>query len=140
MFEKKCTQCKRWLPTTGFHGAGYRGGRKVLRGDCKECESIATTKRHIGRPSTYAGMTKQRRARLMIRRNIKIGKLQRGICSICGVKDAQAHHPDYDKPLEIQWLCKPCHFKLHYPFPSNMRRLEDLKTKPHALRELGERT
>lgn len=31
-------------------------------------------------------------------------------CELCGrTKVLERHHPDYDKPLEIQWLCKKCH-------------------------------
>jgi predicted DNA-binding protein YlxM (UPF0122 family) len=42
-------------------------------------------------------------------------------CQRCGdggiFKDGrtkiQAHHPDYGKPLEVMWLCQPCHHKWH---------------------------
>jgi len=42
-------------------------------------------------------------------------------CSSCGVsyrfKDGrraiQAHHPDYNKPLEVIWLCQKCHHEWH---------------------------
>lgn len=31
-------------------------------------------------------------------------------CSVCGwVGAIQGHHPDYDKPLEVVWVCGPCH-------------------------------
>ena len=33
-------------------------------------------------------------------------------CKICGDK-AEAHHEDYDKPLEVQWLCKVHHREAH---------------------------
>jgi len=35
-------------------------------------------------------------------------------CSRCGkLGRPQAHHPDYKKPLEIIWLCYPCHRVVH---------------------------
>jgi hypothetical protein len=23
------------------------------------------------------------------------------------------HHPDYDKPLEVVWVCRSCHLDIH---------------------------
>ena len=43
------------------------------------------------------------------------GKYVRGKCEVCGIKNAEAHHDDYAKPLEIKWLCKG-HHKLHHVF------------------------
>lgn len=27
------------------------------------------------------------------------------------------HHADYDKPLEVTWLCRPCHLAVHGVVP-----------------------
>lgn len=33
-------------------------------------------------------------------------------CVKCGlVCKPEAHHPDYDKPLEVVWLCRVCHLE-----------------------------
>jgi len=42
---------------------------------------------------------------------VRHGKLIRpDHCVLCGQKcRPQAHHDDYSKPLEVIWLCSPCH-------------------------------
>ena len=40
------------------------------------------------------------------------GKIERKGCRICG-EFAEMHHPDYAKPLEVDWLCHPCHMETH---------------------------
>jgi hypothetical protein len=54
----------------------------------------------------------QQRAYAAVRRAIKRGILTRQPCMWCGAK-AEAHHQDYDHPLEVMWLCHSCHFLLH---------------------------
>lgn len=44
------------------------------------------------------------------------GKLQPMACLECGAEKAQKHHPDYDFPLMVEWLCKTCHVKHHHGF------------------------
>lgn len=56
------------------------------------------------------------RAQSVLARAVRTGKLlvpKR--CSACRTKGAalQAHHADYDKPLDVQWLCVKCHATTH---------------------------
>lgn len=44
---------------------------------------------------------------------LRLGRLVRRPCEVCGLLDSQMHHDDYSKPLEVRWLCRPCHLKLH---------------------------
>jgi ribosomal protein S27AE len=46
---------------------------------------------------------------------LKSGKIQRpDTCPACGKKGwIAAHHEDYSKPLDIHWLCGPCHKAIH---------------------------
>lgn len=65
----------------------------------------------------YIEFRKKQNIRHRTRYAISIGKLIKGLCESCGTdKDIQAHHEDYDKPLEINWLCKPCHMTHHNIF------------------------
>lgn len=34
-------------------------------------------------------------------------------CAECGEAETEAHHENYNRPLEVQWLCRSCHTKLH---------------------------
>lgn len=36
------------------------------------------------------------------------GKLVPQPCETCGSPTAKKHHDDFDKPLEIRWLCEGC--------------------------------
>jgi len=45
---------------------------------------------------------------------IKSGKLIKGPCYICGsTKRINCHHPDYNKPLDVIFLCPIHHSRLH---------------------------
>ncbi|RUU86112.1 hypothetical protein EOB59_29975 [Mesorhizobium sp. M7A.F.Ca.MR.176.00.0.0] len=34
-------------------------------------------------------------------------------CRVCGALDAEAHHPDYDRPMDVDWLCRLHHRREH---------------------------
>ena len=58
-----------------------------------------------------------------VRKAVDRGDLVRMPCRFCGKEKAQAHHPDYTKPLLVVWLCSGCHQKLH--------AIEQMKESPH---------
>lgn len=51
--------------------------------------------------------------RSMTKYYIKTGKLYKGLCEICGSSNVEAHHDDYDKPLQVRWLCRKHHLEHH---------------------------
>lgn len=53
------------------------------------------------------------RARNIVSRAIHDGKLLRQPCCICGDSKTDAHHDDYNKPLDVRWMCRRCHIKWH---------------------------
>ena len=52
------------------------------------------------------------RAHKLVRRAIDRGELFRQPC-LCGNPKSEAHHEDYSKPLEVEWLCRKCHHDRH---------------------------
>lgn len=52
------------------------------------------------------------RAQSMVQHALRSGKLKKQPCWVCGEK-AVAHHPDYDRPLDVVWLCQPHHKQTH---------------------------
>lgn len=43
----------------------------------------------------------------------KRGHLVPEPCFGCGSEEVEMHHHDYSKPLDVEWLCRPCHMELH---------------------------
>jgi hypothetical protein len=43
---------------------------------------------------------------------VKKGALAKRPCEVCG-SVAEAHHDDYNKPLEVRWLCRVHHVQAH---------------------------
>lgn len=41
------------------------------------------------------------------------GKLVPKPCQMCGCADVEMHHPDHELPLQVAWLCRPCHLDWH---------------------------
>jgi hypothetical protein len=45
------------------------------------------------------------KARRKLQKYVFLGKIHRCPCSICGKPNAQAHHDDYSRPLDVKWFC-----------------------------------
>lgn len=56
------------------------------------------------------------KARAKVRYAVKTGKIIKPTkCEQCSKEEKlQAHHHDYGKPLDVNWLCVVCHTKEHH--------------------------
>lgn len=64
----------------------------------------------IGYQATYRAKNPEKyRARTAVHNALRDGRLVRQPCAVCGSQRVQAHHKDYLKPLDVEWLC----FKHH---------------------------
>lgn len=59
-----------------------------------------------------ANYPNRKKAQAKLRRAVLSGVVKPMPCWICGAK-AEAHHPDYDRPIDVVWLCPPHHSQTH---------------------------
>ena len=52
-------------------------------------------------------------AKNIVRSYILTGRLVKLPCEVCGKNPADAHHDDYQKPLDVRWLCRKHHKAWH---------------------------
>lgn len=55
----------------------------------------------------------RQKATQKVRNALLSNKLKKGICIKCGNPNTEAHHEDYNKPLDVIWLCERCHIEHH---------------------------
>ena len=56
----------------------------------------------------------RRAAHTAVGNALRCGRLSKHPCTFCGATDnIEAHHHDYSLPLDVTWLCTPCHRKFH---------------------------
>jgi hypothetical protein len=90
------------------------------------------------------GPAADKRAYNLVETAIERGVLTPQPCEVCGAngefadgrRAVQAHHDDYNRPLDVRWLCQPCHHEWHTTstpigkevMPSESSRTIDLVT------------
>ncbi len=105
-------------PIAAFLGITRQGLWDVLRRRIK----LRPQKRAGKDNHFYRGTKSDGKAHNLLEYALKTGIVQRkDACEECGdsgtFKDGRAkvhaHHDDYSKPLEVRWLCQPCHHEWH---------------------------
>lgn len=107
----ECRKCKQ----RAIQRAYYRANAEKVRERSRQ-----SRERNIERARAYDRARgfrvydeRKQAARLAITHAIETGRLLRLPCEVCGEPRSDAHHDDYDKPLDVRWLCRPHHMELH---------------------------
>lgn len=67
--------------------------------------------------------TPKRKAHIEVGNALRSGKLIRQPCERCGAEEnIHAHHEDYSRPLDVNWLCVPCHAQRHREINEERRK------------------
>jgi len=97
----------------GWHITNYAKYRAIRTADDRrEYHKQYWHKRKNKLPKGYLE-DKNAKAHNAVATAINNGKLIPQNCEICGKGKVEAHHDDYNKPLEVRWLCKSHHKLLH---------------------------
>jgi ribosomal protein S27AE len=134
--SKECFKCKTIKPLEDFYKHSQMADGHVNK--CKECNKNDVTShrnKNIEKVRAYdrernkiperikanvevnrawrAEDSRRVVAHSAVSKAIREGRLDRNPCVRCGEAKSVAHHEDYDKPLEVMWLCQPCHKQRH---------------------------
>jgi hypothetical protein len=129
---KKCFKCNEVKPLTEFYPHPKMADGHLNK--CKTCTKNDVKHRYdrldgvheyeherAQRPERRAnrveyGRTHRKlypekaRARTAVSNGLRDGKITKGPCVHCGTTEkVQAHHHDYSKPLDVEWVCFKCH-------------------------------
>lgn len=108
-FEKKhgiitreCSKCRGDL--------GHRYGKQRY---CKKCHAESMRKNRPRHSELPEEQRKKANVRSYANQYLKRGLIKRQPCEYCASDFAQMHHDNYDKPLDVRWLCRYHHLELH---------------------------
>lgn len=132
---KICFKCHKAKERTEFYGHPQMGDG--LLGKCKECTKADALATRLAKIEHYRSYDRARAsephrraqakrigelwrkrhparkyAHTQLRRAILAGLVVKEPCRLCGDK-AEAHHPNYDSPLDVVWLCPAHHKQAH---------------------------
>lgn len=74
---------------------------------------IDATRKKDAMARYFRGHPNRKKAHSAVSNAIRDGRIQRLPCAVCSSKTTEAHHDDYDKPLDVLWLCKKHHMERH---------------------------
>jgi hypothetical protein len=117
---RMCIDCGETKPLEEFQrNAPSAGGRLRFCRDCASIRAAASRARFSEDRRAYDRRRGFRHpgslklaARNAIAHGLRAGTIERRPCEVC-CSEAEAHHPDYTRPLDVVWLCKTHHARAH---------------------------
>lgn len=107
----KCKVCAKKDVQEHRHGKGRERVLAYDRERAKQPHRIEAAKKIYAR--WKSNNPKRRAAQIAVGNAVRDGKLIPLPCFVCGEK-GEAHHPDYDRPLDVVWLCSQHHKQAHH--------------------------
>lgn len=130
---KTCFKCNLEKPLDDFYNHPQTADGKLNK--CKDCSKRDSRDRRIANIEYYRAYDRKRGSRqsaeyrreyrernpkkykavTAVNNAVRDGKLVKPeSCQECGIKTRiHGHHDDYDKKLEVIWLCPVCHKERH---------------------------
>ena len=129
MKDKKCFKCGEVKSLSDFYKHAQMKDGHLNK--CKTCNKKDVASNRLDNIDYYRDYDKKRgcritneklkeyrksnpkkyKAQIMVNNHLRSGNLHKLPCETCGRKDVHGHHDDYDKPLNVRWLC-PVHHNL----------------------------
>ena len=154
---KKCSKCKKEYPATIKYFGIDNNVKDKLKYWCKSCKknvdkiySRKYREEHIewkkennkknidlvkkGVKLYIKKFPERYKANYTLRNMIKVGKVIREPCVICGNVKSHGHHIDYNKPLDVVWLCAKHHKAIHNNLLSKVELEKVVFNLPHQPR------
>lgn len=113
--SKYCNLCRKTKSAVDFHKQkskpdGLQSGCITCKKSRRKYNKSASLK-HVARYKML--YPKKRKAHKTIQNAVRAGRVVKQPCLVCGDKKSEAHHCDYNKPLDVDWLCRQHHVLWH---------------------------
>lgn len=112
--DTKCKECARKL-VTAAREKNIEAARAYDR-----ARSKLPHRQEMNRQNTkrYRQKNEKRyRCNAAVNNALRDGRLKKLPCWVCGSEHVEGHHPDYDAPLSVVWLCAVHHKEIHLKHP-----------------------